>query len=88
MRIESALPLVLLFSEALAGQDAVRRFPYAHLDVFTEEPLSGNPLAVFFEPSSLTAEEMLAMTREMGFSETTFVFPAESPGPLTKTPPV
>jgi trans-2,3-dihydro-3-hydroxyanthranilate isomerase len=28
----------------------------------------------------LTADEMLALTREMGFSETTFVFPAESPG--------
>ena len=28
----------------------------------------------------LTAEEMLALTREMGFSETTFVFPAETPG--------
>ena len=80
MRIELALPLFFLFSEGLMGQDAVRRFLYAHLDVFTEEPLSGNPLAVFFEPSSLTAEEMLAITREMGFSETTFVLAAEGPG--------
>jgi trans-2,3-dihydro-3-hydroxyanthranilate isomerase len=80
MRIELALPLFFLFSGRLMGQDAVRRLPYAHLDVFTEAPLSGNPLAVFFEPTNLTAEEMLAITREMGFSETTFVLPAEVPG--------
>jgi trans-2,3-dihydro-3-hydroxyanthranilate isomerase len=62
-----------------AGPGRVRRYPYAHLDVFTERPLTGNQLAVFLEPAGLTAEEMLALTREMGFSETTFVFPAETP---------
>jgi len=65
---------------SLGGQGSVRRYPYAHLDVFTEQPLTGNQLAVFLEPAGLTAEEMLALTREMGFSETTFVFPAETPG--------
>ncbi len=64
----------------LTGQGSVRRYPYAHLDVFTEQPLTGNQLAVFLEPAGLTAEEMLALTREMGFSESTFVFPAETPG--------
>lgn len=64
----------------LDGPGTARRYPYAHLDVFTEEPLTGNQLAVFLEPAGLTADEMLALTREMGFSETTFVFPAETPG--------
>jgi len=32
---------------------------------------------VFLEPQSLTSEQMLAITREMAFSETTFDFPAE-----------
>jgi trans-2,3-dihydro-3-hydroxyanthranilate isomerase len=64
----------------LAGQRAARRYPYAHLDVFTERPLTGNQLAVFVEPAGLTADEMLALTREMRFSETTFVFPPESLG--------
>lgn len=67
-------------SAGLIGQGAVRRYPYAHLDVFTEQPLTGNQLAVFLEPAGLTADEMLAITREMAFSETTFVFPADSPG--------
>jgi hypothetical protein len=63
----------------VAAQSAVRQYPYAQLDVFTEKPLTGNQLAVFFEPQGLAADEMLAITREMGFSETTFVFPPERP---------
>lgn len=55
-------------------------YTYAHLDVFTDEPLSGNQLAVFLEPEGLDSEQMMAITREMAFSETTFVFPAETPG--------
>lgn len=62
------------------GPGRVRRYPYAQLDVFTDQPLTGNQLAVFLEPAGLTAEEMLALTREMGFSETTFVFPVDTPG--------
>jgi trans-2,3-dihydro-3-hydroxyanthranilate isomerase len=67
-------------SDGLGGKGEVRHYPYAHLDVFTEQPLTGNQLAVFLEPAGLTAEEMLGLTREMGFSETTFVFPAAAPG--------
>ncbi len=57
-----------------------RRLPYAQLDVFTDQPLTGNQLAVFLEPGALTADEMMAIAREMAFSETTFVFPAEAAG--------
>ena len=67
--------LILCLSwTAIAGSADVR---YLHLDVFTDRPLSGNQLAVFLEPGSLSAEQMLAITREMAFSETTFVFAAE-----------
>ena len=56
------------------------RLPYAQLDVFTAQPLTGNQLAVFLEPGLLSADAMMAIAREMAFSETTFVFPAEAPG--------
>lgn len=54
-------------------------YSYALLDVFTDQPLTGNQLAVFLQPGQLTPEQMMAATREMAFSETTFVFPAEDP---------
>jgi trans-2,3-dihydro-3-hydroxyanthranilate isomerase len=43
------------------------------VDVFAERPLSGNQLCVVPEPRDLTSEKMLALAREIGFSETTFV---------------
>ena len=55
-----------------------RRF--LQYDVFTERPLTGNQLAVFFYTDGLSAEEMAAMTRETNFSEATFVFRAEQAG--------
>jgi trans-2,3-dihydro-3-hydroxyanthranilate isomerase len=55
-------------------------FRYLHYDVFTDTPLTGNQLAVFTEPAGLSTETMARMTREMNFSECTFVFPAEQPG--------
>jgi trans-2,3-dihydro-3-hydroxyanthranilate isomerase len=53
---------------------------YLHYDVFTSTPHAGNQLAVFMEPQGLSAEAMAGMTREMNFSECTFVFPAETSG--------
>jgi trans-2,3-dihydro-3-hydroxyanthranilate isomerase len=79
-RTLAVLSISALLGGEMAAEEAARRYPYAHLDVFTERPLSGNPLAVFFDPAGLASEEMLAITREMGFSETTFVLPPESPG--------
>ncbi len=49
---------------------------YLHLDVFTDRRFEGNQLAVFPEPAGLTTETMQAITREMNFSECTFIFPA------------
>ena len=46
---------------------------YFVLDVFSERRLAGNPLAVMFNPGTLTAEMMQAIARETNLSETTFV---------------
>lgn len=69
--------LVLAASLLASSIASSTDYRYLHLDVFTDRPLSGNQLAVFLEPGSLTADQMLAITREMAFSETTFVFPSE-----------
>jgi trans-2,3-dihydro-3-hydroxyanthranilate isomerase len=53
---------------------------YLHYDVFTEKPHTGNQLGVFMEPQGLATEAMSAMTREMNYSECTFVLPAEAAG--------
>jgi len=50
------------------------------VDVFGERPLTGNPLAVVVDSSALTTDEMLAITRWLGFSETTFLLPPEADG--------
>ena len=52
-------------------------FPYLHYDVFTSAPLLGNQLAVFPDARGLTTEQMQAIAREINFSESTFIFPAE-----------
>jgi trans-2,3-dihydro-3-hydroxyanthranilate isomerase len=45
------------------------------LDVFAESPYAGNQLAVVQLDAPLATDQMLALTREFGFSETTFVSP-------------
>jgi trans-2,3-dihydro-3-hydroxyanthranilate isomerase len=58
----------------------MRSYRYLHLDVFTDRPFEGNQLAVFPEPQGLSTEEMQRITKEMNFSECTFIFPAETAG--------
>lgn len=53
---------------------------YLHYDVFTNRPFEGNQLAVFPDARGLSAERMQVITREMNFSECTFLLPAEAPG--------
>lgn len=49
------------------------------VDVFGSGPLSGNPLAVVHGADGLDAGQMLALTRWLGFSETTFLLPPSDP---------
>jgi trans-2,3-dihydro-3-hydroxyanthranilate isomerase len=58
----------------------MRTYRYLHYDVFTDAAFEGNQLAVFPEPAGLTTDEMQTITREMNFSECTFIFPPETPG--------
>lgn len=45
------------------------------VDVFASAPLTGNPLAVVRGGAGLDDAQMLALTRWLGFSETTFLLP-------------
>ena len=58
----------------------MRTYRYLHYDVFTDTPFEGNQLAVFLEPAGLSTDDMQTITREMNFSECTFIFPPETPG--------
>jgi trans-2,3-dihydro-3-hydroxyanthranilate isomerase len=55
-------------------------YRYVVADVFTDEPLTGNQLAVFTDGRGLDDETMQALALEIGFSETVFVLPAERGG--------
>jgi trans-2,3-dihydro-3-hydroxyanthranilate isomerase len=58
----------------------VADYRFVVADVFTEEPLTGNQLAVFTDARGLDAETMQALALEIGFSETVFVLPPERGG--------
>ncbi|MEV0259717.1 PhzF family phenazine biosynthesis isomerase [Streptomyces sp. NPDC050732] len=53
---------------------------YVVVDAFAREPLTGNPVAVFFDADDLTAEQMQRIAREMNLSETTFVLAPKQGG--------
>ena len=53
-------------------------YGFIQLDVFTNQPFAGNPLAVFPEAEGLDDEQMMKIAREMNLSETVFVLPAKS----------
>ena len=54
----------------------MQKFRFVIVDVFTDQPLTGNPLAVFPDAENLDATQMQSIAREFNFSETTFVMPA------------
>jgi trans-2,3-dihydro-3-hydroxyanthranilate isomerase len=57
----------------------MKKYKFYQVDVFTNKPLEGNPLAVFPEAEGLTSEQMQKIARETNLSETTFVFPPINP---------
>ena len=56
----------------------MRRF--SQVDVFSAEPLLGNPVAVVHDADGITDEEMAAFARWTNLSETTFLLPPTQPG--------
>ena len=53
---------------------------YVVCDVFTDQPLTGNQLAVFTNGTRLDAALMQSLAREMSFSESVFVVPPNQGG--------
>ena len=58
----------------------MQTYRYMIVDVFTETPLAGNQLGVFSNATGMPDELMQRLAAELGFSETTFVLPAEQGG--------
>ncbi len=56
-----------------------RTYAYQVVDVFTDVPFEGNPLAVFPDAAGLGDEQMQTLARELNLSETSFVFPPAEP---------
>lgn len=52
---------------------------YAILDVFTQTPLAGNPLAIVLDSDGLDTLQMQAIAAEFNLSETVFVSPPSAP---------
>src|SRR5580693_10403853 len=60
---------------AAAPATAHCAYDFAQVDVFAENPLEGNALAVFTDARGLSTDEMQALARETNLSETTFILP-------------
>ncbi|WP_436526142.1 PhzF family phenazine biosynthesis protein [Actinoplanes sp. HUAS TT8] len=52
---------------------------YEIVDVFTDRPFSGNPLAVVLDAEHLDTAQMQTLAREFNLAETTFVLPPTDP---------
>lgn len=56
-----------------------RNIAFRTVDVFTDRPFGGNPLAVFLDADALSPEEMQAIAGETNLSETVFVLRPDDP---------
>ncbi len=54
------------------------RYDFETYDVFTDRKFTGNQLAVVMDARGLSTADMLTITREFNYSETTFVLPPEN----------
>ena len=55
-------------------------YRYVVCDVFTDRPLTGNQLAVFTDAREIPDELLQPLAKEIGFSETVFVYPPAADG--------
>ena len=56
------------------------RRPFRLVDVFTDTPYRGNPVAVVHDASGLNTDDMQRVAHWMNLSETTFVLPPDNSG--------
>lgn len=57
-----------------------KSFRYVISDVFTDEPLTGNQLAVFTNGQEVPEELLQPLAKEIGFSETVYCYPPAAGG--------
>jgi PhzF family phenazine biosynthesis protein len=57
----------------------MQTFAFAQVNVFSADPLGGNPLAVVHAAEALSEERMAALARWTNLSETTFLLPPTEP---------
>jgi trans-2,3-dihydro-3-hydroxyanthranilate isomerase len=57
----------------------MRKLRYHIVDVFTDRPFGGNPLAVVTNGRGISSELMQSIAKEFNLSETTFVLPPDDP---------
>jgi PhzF family phenazine biosynthesis protein len=55
------------------------RFRFSQVNVFSPDPLSGNPVAVIHDAEALSEEQMAALARWTNLSETTFLSKPDNP---------
>jgi PhzF family phenazine biosynthesis protein len=55
--------------------------PFRQVDVFSPDPLGGNPVAVVLDGEGLATEEMQLFARWTNLAETTFLLPPDPPQP-------
>ena len=58
----------------------MRTRPFQQVDVFTEVPYLGNPLAVVLDGAGLSDQEMQHFCNWTNLSEATFLLPPTQPG--------
>jgi len=58
----------------------MKKRPFVEVNVFSADPLAGNPLAVVHDASGLSDDRMAALARWTNLSETTFLLPPTDAG--------
>jgi len=67
------LPLYYNLNMGRSRSGVTRELRFKQVDVFTEAPFKGNPVAVVFDADGLSVDEMTAVASWTNLSETTFV---------------
>ncbi|MFM8353234.1 MAG: PhzF family phenazine biosynthesis protein, partial [Actinomycetales bacterium] len=62
------------------GGYAMVEYGFRQVDVFTDQPLLGNPVAVVHDAEGLSTQAMHRFTDWTNLSEATFLLPATEPG--------
>jgi trans-2,3-dihydro-3-hydroxyanthranilate isomerase len=63
----------------MRGDGGAMKLNFITVDVFTDRPFGGNPLAVVLDACGLAPEQMQAIAAEFNLSETSFVLPPQDP---------